>query len=87
MGDDVVVMWFRRDLRIGDNPALVAAATAGRVVPLFVHDDVLAGPAGANRVASLHATLDVLGSDLDGALVERRGSPTDVVPAVAAEVG
>ena len=87
MGDDVVVMWFRRDLRVGDNPALVAAAEAGRVVPLFVHDDALVGPAGANRVAYLHATLDVLGSDLDGALVERTGSPIDVVPSVASEVG
>ncbi len=87
MGNDVVVMWFRRDLRVGDNPALVAAADAGRVVPLFVHDDALARPSGANRVAYLHATLDVLGADLAGALVERVGSPIDVVPAVAAEVG
>lgn len=87
MGDDVAVLWFRRDLRIGDNPALVAAAEAGRVVPLFVHDDVLSAPAGANRVAYLHAALDSLGADLGGALVERVGSPAQVVPAVAAEAG
>ncbi|MCU1370325.1 MAG: Deoxyribodipyrimidine photo-lyase [Ilumatobacteraceae bacterium] len=87
MGDDVAVMWFRRDLRVGDNPALVAAAEAGRVVPLFVHDDVLARPSGANRVAYLHATLDSLAADVGGALVERTGVPSKVVRAVAAEVG
>jgi len=32
------VMWFRRDLRLADNEALVAAARAGSVTPLFVID-------------------------------------------------
>jgi deoxyribodipyrimidine photo-lyase len=32
------VMWFRRDLRLADNPALVEAAADGDVLPLFVHD-------------------------------------------------
>ncbi|MGI9022725.1 MAG: deoxyribodipyrimidine photo-lyase [Acidimicrobiales bacterium] len=32
-------MWFRRDLRLADNPALAAASRAGdRVLPLFVLD-------------------------------------------------
>ncbi len=31
-------MWFRRDLRLGDNPALVAAAAEGDVVAVFVVD-------------------------------------------------
>ena len=88
MADDVVVMWFRRDLRLGDNPALRAAAEAGRVVPLFVHDAALAAPSGANRVAYLHATLDALADDIGrSALVERSGDPADVVPALAEEVG
>lgn len=88
MGDDeVAVMWFRRDLRVGDNPALVAAADLGPVVPLFVHDEALAGPSGANRLAALHGALDSLSSDLAGALVERTGDPAQVVPALAAEVG
>ncbi|MXW55291.1 MAG: deoxyribodipyrimidine photo-lyase, partial [Gemmatimonadales bacterium] len=35
-----VVVWFRRDLRLHDNPALAAAAKSGRpVVPLFVLDE------------------------------------------------
>ena len=40
-------MWFRRDLRLQDHPALAAAADAGRVVALFVLDDALRRPSGA----------------------------------------
>ncbi|HEX2576850.1 MAG TPA: deoxyribodipyrimidine photo-lyase [Aquihabitans sp.] len=82
------IAWFRRDLRLGDNPALLAAAAgADRVVPLFVHDPALAGPSGANRLAFLHACLDSLDADLGGRLVERAGDPAEVVPALAEEVG
>ncbi|MDQ6936522.1 MAG: deoxyribodipyrimidine photo-lyase, partial [Actinomycetota bacterium] len=41
------VMWFRRDLRRHDHPALAAAAAAGPVTALFVLDDSLRAPAGA----------------------------------------
>jgi deoxyribodipyrimidine photolyase len=30
------IVWFRRDLRLEDNPALIAAARAGTVIPVFV---------------------------------------------------
>lgn len=86
MGDAVAVVWFRRDLRVGDNPALAAAAAAGAIVPLFVHDPVLARPSGANRLAFLHRSLDALDGELDGRLVERHGDPVSVVARVAAEV-
>ena len=32
------VLWFRRDLRLGDHPALLPAAGDGPVVALFVLD-------------------------------------------------
>ena len=81
-----VVMWFRRDLRLADHPALVAAASAGvPVVPLFVVDPAFAG-AGAPRRAYLNAALQSLDRSLDGALVYRNGDPTTVVPQFAAEV-
>src|SRR4051812_32878273 len=80
-------MWFRRDLRLGDNPALRAAADAhDRLVALFVHDPALAGPSGANRLAFLHGCLDALDGSLDGLLVEQHGDPESVVPRLAAEV-
>jgi len=81
------VLWFRRDLRLADNPALRAAADAhDRLVALFVHDPALIGPSGANRLVFLHRCLDALDADLGGLLVERHGDPVAVVAELAAEV-
>jgi len=81
------VLWFRRDLRLDDHPALVAAADDADVVPLFVVDPRLWEPAGAPRLAWLLRSLRALAGDLDGRLVVRTGDPRDVVPALAAQVG
>ncbi|GAB4001947.1 cryptochrome/photolyase family protein [Nocardioides ultimimeridianus] len=87
------VLWFRRDLRLGDHPALLAAAeAAGRdgVVPLFVLDPALLRPSGAPRTAFLLRSLRALDADLrrhGPGLVVRAGRPEDVVPAVVAEAG
>jgi deoxyribodipyrimidine photo-lyase len=80
-------MWFRRDLRLSDNPALAAAAAAGPVVPLFVVDPLFTRRAGAPRRAFLRAALESLDAGADRSLVVRHGDPVDVVPALAAEIG
>jgi deoxyribodipyrimidine photo-lyase len=87
---DSAVLWFRRDLRLGDHPALLAARDAvdgGTVLPLFVLDDALRGPSGPARLAFLYRCLRELDGALDGRLVVARGRPEDVVPRIAAEVG
>jgi deoxyribodipyrimidine photo-lyase len=84
------VLWFRRDLRFDDHPALVAAARQGPVIPLFVLDDVLLRTAGRPRLAYLLRTLRALDRQLEtygAALTLRRGRPEQVVPAVVAETG
>ena len=84
------VLWFRRDLRLRDHPAFLAAALDGPVVALFVLDDVALRGAGPLRRAWLYRTLQALDADLrrhGGALVVRAGSPADVVPQVARDVG
>ncbi len=86
-------MWFRRDLRIHDHPALVdAIANARRVVPLFVLDPgLLEGRwPSANRAWFLAGSLRALDERLraiGGRLVVRSGDPRVVVPALAAEIG
>jgi deoxyribodipyrimidine photo-lyase len=84
---DPVVFWFRRDLRLADHPALVEAAAAGPVVPVFVLDPVLQRPSGANRLAFLAGSLGALDQSLGGRLVVRSGRPEDVLLAVAQEAG
>jgi deoxyribodipyrimidine photo-lyase len=79
------VMWFRRDLRLGDNPALLEACADGAVLPLFVLDPALWEPAGPSRRAYLAASLRSLAVDLPLAVVT--GDPVRRVVQAAAEVG
>nr|WP_179519727.1 deoxyribodipyrimidine photo-lyase [Nocardioides perillae] len=82
-------MWFRRDLRLGDNPALLEACDADGVLPLFVLDPALWDPAGPSRRAYLTASLRALDTALDGlggGLQVVHGDPVEVLPRVAAEV-
>src|SRR5215218_4304075 len=74
------VMWFRRDLRLRDNPALLAACAAGEVVPLFVLDRLLWSRSGDPRRAYLAGSLAALARSTGGALVVRAGDPAEVVP-------
>jgi deoxyribodipyrimidine photo-lyase len=83
-------MWFRRDLRVADNPALLAAGADGvEVVPVFVIDPVFAG-SGAPRLAYLHDALRMLDASIrergGHGLLIRGGDPAVVIPALAAEL-
>ncbi len=86
------IMWFRRDLRLADNPALYEAARNGGVIPLFVLEDatdMVFSPGGASRWW-LHHSLSALNKALSkkGApLILRRGDPREIVPALADETG
>ncbi len=84
------ILWFRRDLRLTDHPALDAAAHDGPVTALFVLDDVLLRADAGPRTAFLYRTLRALDEDLrshGGRLTVKRGKPHTVVPALAEEIG
>jgi len=74
--------WFRRDLRLGDNPAWNAATSRHeRVVALFVIDPRLFQP-GTRRSDHLLHQLRALDTDLaqrGGRLLVRKGDPAAVV--------
>ncbi len=82
------VMWFRRDLRVHDNPALLAAISASTdgVVPLYVIDPLLWSHSGEPRRAYLAASLRSLNDQLGGSLTIRLGDPAQLLPEVAREV-
>jgi deoxyribodipyrimidine photo-lyase len=83
------VHWFRRDLRLSDNPALLEAVSAGGgdVLALFVLDPALWGPSGRVRRGYLGASLQALDAGLGGALHLRHGDPVQQVVAAATAVG
>ncbi|HEY8602113.1 MAG TPA: deoxyribodipyrimidine photo-lyase [Thermomicrobiales bacterium] len=92
-GNGTIVVWFRRDLRLHDHPALMAALQAGRrVAPLFVFDEaLLAGRWPApNRLWFMRESVRALGDDLcqrGSYLTLRVGRPEAVVAEFAQEVG
>src|SRR5215207_11564490 len=87
------LVWFRRDLRVRDNPVLTAAhRECDRVVPVFVLDPrLLEGRfPSPNRAWFLHGCLAELRDALRerGAdLVIRHGRPEQELPALARECG
>ncbi|WP_375396187.1 cryptochrome/photolyase family protein [uncultured Sphingomonas sp.] len=86
------LLWFRRDLRLHDQPALVAAAAEGPVVPVYILDDETAkqwAMGGASRWW-LHHSLASLDRDLraqGSRLILRRGKSDAVLAALADETG
>ena len=93
-----LICWFRNDLRVGDNPALVeACAWAGRVLPVYCHDPAADAPTrwgfvrrGPHRRAFLAAALDDLDAQLrarGSRLLQLRGAPAEVLPALARAIG
>ncbi|MGD9923608.1 MAG: deoxyribodipyrimidine photo-lyase [Pseudorhodoplanes sp.] len=86
------IVWFRDDLRLGDHPALTAAARAGTLTCLYLLDQDSAGlraHGGASRwwLAQSLRALDANLRKLGQRLVLRRGKAADVIPSLAHECG
>jgi deoxyribodipyrimidine photo-lyase len=85
-----LILWLRRDLRLDDHPALLAAIAGGRaVVPLFILDPETEGWGAAAKwrlglsLADLSARLERSGSRL----ILRRGPALEVLPRIIEETG
>ena len=85
MSEAPSIVWFRQDLRLGDNPALRAAIDLGApIICLYILDDGGEGdwPAGGASRWWLHHSLSVLQEELDKldqTLVVREGRSEDVL--------
>jgi deoxyribodipyrimidine photo-lyase len=83
------IWWVRRDLRLADNPALVAAAASGAVIPVFILDEVAETHGAAPKwrlglgVAALARSLEAAGSRL----ILRRGRALEVLRGLLSETG
>jgi deoxyribodipyrimidine photo-lyase len=86
------ILWLRQDLRLQDQPALLAAAEAGAVIPVYVLDDKAPGKwrmGGASRWW-LHHSLAALGKALEAKgsrLILRRGEAVEILTALTEETG
>ena len=81
MQSNTALMWFRHDLRLIDNPALIAACRHANVIPVLIwspDEEVPWAPGAASRWW-LHHSLFALARDLRTAgsrLIIRRGPST-----------
>lgn len=74
------IIWFRRDLRLTDNPALLSAiANSEEIVPLFILDPALIKQAGTKRLAYLANSLHELDASLGGKLHVVAGDQVEVL--------
>lgn len=85
-----VIYWTRRDFRLADNPALVAACESGApVIPVFLCDEVVEGHGAAPKwrlglgAEAFAARLEAVGSRL----IFRRGRALECLTALIAETG
>jgi deoxyribodipyrimidine photo-lyase len=82
------LLWFRRDLRLHDLPALTdAAADDGEVLACYVLDPRLTASSGPRRLQFLYDSLRELRDALDGRLFVTTGRPEERIPALVKAVG
>lgn len=87
------LLWFRRDLRLTDNPALTAALERGEpVIPVYIHDPDAERPwtPGAASRSWLHRSLQALAADLatrGSRLIVRRGPVLQTLQSLLGETG
>ena len=74
------IMWFRRDLRINDHPALLAAIESGeQVIPLFILDKAQIAEAGEKLLAYMGQSLRKLDESLGNRLHIIEGDQVEVL--------
>lgn len=67
MNNSISIFWFRRDLRLADNPGLLSAARLGKVLPIYIYDAKNFYTGSASKVW-LHNSLEKLQKSLNGHL-------------------
>ena len=77
------IHWFRQDLRLADNPALMQAVQHPRVLPIYILDADAYAMGGASRWW-LHHSLHALNTSIGGALAVYRGNPQAILSELVA---
>ena len=81
MTREISIVWFRQDLRLSDNPAVVEASDLGKILPIYILDDCAPNPfkiGGASKVW-LHHSLNSLNKSLNGKLNVYRGKTSEII--------
>ncbi|MDG1326450.1 MAG: deoxyribodipyrimidine photo-lyase, partial [Opitutales bacterium] len=83
------LVWFRKDLRLADNPCLEAALNSGKkIIPVYIWNKEEGGAWSPGAAARwwLHQALASLGKDiqdLGGSLILKKGKAEEILPKIA----
>lgn len=81
MKQSISIFWFRQDLRLCDNPGLIEAARLGKILPIYIFDDLSSSAfkmGGASRVYLYHS-LSSLNKALNDKLNLYVGDPEKII--------
>lgn len=79
MEKNINILWFRKDLRLRDNPALKAAANNAYVFPIYINDDNNDRQMGAASKVWLHKSLTALNLSIGNKLNYFNGKAEDII--------
>ena len=81
MKPNLSIYWFRQDLRLTDNPALLAASKHRKTLPIFIHDIENPRELAVGEASGwwLHFSLESLNRSLGGKLSIYQGNPLQII--------
>lgn len=81
MNKAISIVWFRQDLRLSDNPAILEASNLGVLLPIYILDDCAPDPfkIGSASKIWLHHSLHSLNQSLDGKLNVYIGKTSEII--------
>lgn len=79
-----IIFWFRQDMRLDNNPGLYKAFQLGKVLPIYILDDINPKDHSLGRASKvwLHHALKSLDKDLKGSLQVFKGNPLTILKAL-----
>jgi len=83
--EDIIIFWFRQDLRIVDNPGLSKSLKSDKVLPIYILDDINSNDfaMGAASRWWLHNSLRELNKNLDNKLSLYKGDPLEILESLS----
>ena len=83
--EDIIIFWFRQDLRIVDNPGLSKSLKSDKVLPIYILDDTNSNDfaMGAASRWWLHNSLRELNKNLDNKLSLYKGDPLEILESLS----
>ena len=81
MSKNINILWFRKDLRLNDNPALVKANLNSEILPIYILDTSHSNESkmGSASKVWLHHSLKILNNSLDNKLNFYKGDPIKII--------